>query len=174
MTYLLRIFVCILIVFSSYTSAVVIHNDVNIDLSNDLLNPTTLPDISLGSFDINGHLTSDDRDFFTINLVDSQLESLQLTEWSSPLPFNWWITINGSTADYLNQSVIGENILEASLSPSLDTSASSYVIGIETGSLPIFYSFQITTSANAIPLPAGIYLFLSGLVGLGLIRGRNG
>tara|TARA_A100000164_G_scaffold370626_1_gene396984 strand:- start:4072 stop:4668 length:597 start_codon:yes stop_codon:yes gene_type:complete len=26
---------------------------------------------------------------------------------------------------------------------------------------------------SAIPLPAGIYLFLSGLVGLGLIRGRN-
>ena len=27
---------------------------------------------------------------------------------------------------------------------------------------------------SAIPLPAGIYLFLSGLVGLGLMRGRNG
>jgi hypothetical protein len=26
----------------------------------------------------------------------------------------------------------------------------------------------------AVPLPAGIYLFLSGLVGLGLMRGRNG
>ena len=28
--------------------------------------------------------------------------------------------------------------------------------------------------ASAVPLPAGIYLFLSGLVGLGLMRGRNG
>ena len=27
---------------------------------------------------------------------------------------------------------------------------------------------------SPVPLPAGIYLFLSGLVGLGLIRGRNG
>ena len=26
---------------------------------------------------------------------------------------------------------------------------------------------------NEIPLPAGIYFFLSGLVGLGLLRGRN-
>ena len=29
-------------------------------------------------------------------------------------------------------------------------------------------------SPSAIPLPAGIYLFLSGLIGLGLMRGRNG
>ncbi|MDA8962917.1 VPLPA-CTERM sorting domain-containing protein [Pseudomonadales bacterium] len=29
------------------------------------------------------------------------------------------------------------------------------------------------TSISEVPLPAGIYLFLSGLVGLGLIRGRN-
>ena len=29
-------------------------------------------------------------------------------------------------------------------------------------------------SMSPIPLPAGIYLFLSGLVGLGLMRGRNG
>ena len=28
-------------------------------------------------------------------------------------------------------------------------------------------------AANPVPLPAGIYLFLSGLVGLGLMRGRN-
>ena len=28
--------------------------------------------------------------------------------------------------------------------------------------------------ASPVPLPAGIYLFLSGLVGLGLMRGRNG
>ena len=28
--------------------------------------------------------------------------------------------------------------------------------------------------ASPVPLPAGIYLFLSGLVGLGLLRGRNG
>ena len=26
---------------------------------------------------------------------------------------------------------------------------------------------------NPVPLPAGIYLFLSGIVGLGLMRGRN-
>ena len=29
-------------------------------------------------------------------------------------------------------------------------------------------------SVSEVPLPAGIYLFLSGLVGLGLMRGRNG
>ena len=38
------------------------------------------------------------------------------------------------------------------------------------------WDFTITAleSASPIPLPAGIYLFLSGLVGLGLMRGRNG
>ena len=31
-----------------------------------------------------------------------------------------------------------------------------------------------TFGPSPVPLPAGIYLFLSGLVGLGLMRGRNG
>jgi len=33
---------------------------------------------------------------------------------------------------------------------------------------------DFVVSGNAVPIPAGIYLFLSGLVGLGLMRGRNG
>ena len=32
----------------------------------------------------------------------------------------------------------------------------------------------LQVSVSEVPLPAGIYLFLSGLVGLGLMRGRNG
>ena len=34
--------------------------------------------------------------------------------------------------------------------------------------------YNIIAQGAAVPLPAGIYLFLSGLVGLGLMRGRNG
>ena len=35
------------------------------------------------------------------------------------------------------------------------------------------YYDNISFSTSEVPLPAGIYLFLSGLVGLGLMRGRN-
>ena len=34
--------------------------------------------------------------------------------------------------------------------------------------------YNVITQGAAVPLRAGIYLFLSGLVGLGLMRGRNG
>ena len=37
-----------------------------------------------------------------------------------------------------------------------------------------FSSWSTRINAQVVPLPAGIYLFLSGLVGLGLMRGRNG
>ena len=38
----------------------------------------------------------------------------------------------------------------------------------------LFIEGQVNTlSVSEVPLPAGIYLFLSGLVGLGLMRGRN-
>jgi len=36
------------------------------------------------------------------------------------------------------------------------------------------YYDNISISTSAVPLPAGIYLFLSGLVGLGLMKGKNG
>ena len=36
------------------------------------------------------------------------------------------------------------------------------------------FTIMALESASPVPLPAGIYLFLSGLVGLGLMRGRNG
>ena len=38
----------------------------------------------------------------------------------------------------------------------------------------IILSVLANGTATIVPLPAGIYLFLSGLVGLGLMRGRNG
>ena len=47
----------------------------------------------------------------------------------------------------------------------LATSQISYLNNISNGA-DIF-------SVSEVPLPAGIYLFLSGLVGLGLMRGRN-
>ena len=37
-----------------------------------------------------------------------------------------------------------------------------------------YVEISFSTVASPVPLPAGIYLFLSGLVGLGLMRGRNG
>ena len=39
---------------------------------------------------------------------------------------------------------------------------------------PLSSAWVISIDPTVVPLPAGIYLFLSGLVGLGLLRGRNG
>ena len=36
------------------------------------------------------------------------------------------------------------------------------------------FKINYVSATTPVPLPAGIYLFLSGLVGLGLMRGRNG
>ena len=38
----------------------------------------------------------------------------------------------------------------------------------------LFQDGNMVYQPSPVPLPAGIYLFLSGLVGLGLMRGRNG
>ncbi len=46
----------------------------------------------------------------------------------------------------------------------LDTDTGIYIWPVHDGDI----------GASPVPLPAGIYLFLSGLVGLGLMRGRNG
>ena len=54
----------------------------------------------------------------------------------------------------------------------MPTNSSPYSeFGHRFGSID-YDNFQIT-SLTTVPLPAGIYLFLSGLVGLGLMRGRN-
>ena len=155
----------LLFVFSSHLNATVIFNDRVNDASNLLPNPTVLSSIGVGSFDIVGHLNSADRDFFTINLVGSQLSSIELTEWSAPHSLNWWVGVNDTSSYILNQSFIGEDILAAL---QIDTSESTYTFGTQAGNIILDYAFRITTTA--VPLPAGIYLFLSGLVGLGLAR----
>ena len=59
------------------------------------------------------------------------------------------------------------------------TASNTYAIDPQTGETLNSYGFagnNYGTGALAyapVPLPAGIYLFLSGLVGLGLMRGRN-
>ena len=167
MNFLIRIFAFILVLLSTHINATVIFNDRNSDLSNDPNNPTLLTDIGVGSFDILGHLSQADHDYLTINLVGSELSSIELTEWSNSYNTDWWITINESTIHYLNQTVVGENILDASFNPTLDTSASTFVIGTRTVSLTLDYGFRITT---VVPIPAAAWLFGSALVGLGIIR----
>ena len=172
MSCLLRLTVCLLIIFSSNLSATVIFNDRLNDASDLVPNPTVLPNIGVGSFDIIGHLHSADRDFFELNLVGSQLISIELTEWTSSYSGDFWIGINDSTANYLNQSVIGENILDAPFNPSLDTSVSSYVFATRTGTLALDYGFTIVTAAQ-VPLPAATWFFGSALFGLGLVKRKN-
>ena len=59
---------------------------------------------------------------------------------------------------------------------SFDNASVSIQMKVAGGELDWQPMFAIVTSAqiSPVPLPAGIYLFISGLAGLGLIRGKNG
>ncbi|MAV76063.1 MAG: hypothetical protein CBD32_03250 [Actinobacteria bacterium TMED172] len=167
MSYLLRSIAYTFILFSFYSNATIIYNDrIDADLSNLQLQPSFISDIGSGSFDVLGNLSNGDLDFFSVNLVGSTLDSIELTEWSNTYNAQWTFYANGDWYDYLNQSVIGENLINAL---GLDTSGSQLVIGTRTGALALDYGFRITTT-NAIPIPAAAWLFGSALVGLGLVR----
>ena len=56
----------------------------------------------------------------------------------------------------------------------LSTNQRTFVTEINHDSITFEGDYGITYAPAPVPLPAGIYLFLSGLVGLGLMRGRNG
>ena len=167
MSYLLRVSACLLFVFSSNISATVIFNDRNTDLSDNLRDPTVLPDIGVGSFDIIGHLSSADKDFFTINLVGSQLNSIQLTEWTNTNPLDWWVGVNDISNHFLNESFVGGSISDAL---QIDTSVSTFIMGTQTGALTVDYTFTIITTP--VPIPAAAWLFGSALVGIGLLKKR--
>ena len=92
-----------------------------------------------------------------------------------------------SYADLSNTSLIGANLNQASFSSAnlsgANLSNTSYWIfanftdAIYSESTIFPSSFNPAAEGmvfvSEVPLPAGIYLFLSGLVGLGLMRGRN-
>ena len=169
MSYFLRYIAYFLISFSINSNATVIYNDrTTSDLSNSSSNPTDLGNINLGSYDVLGHLSSSDYDFFIINHSGFSIESIELIEWSSNYNGDWWVYINEHNYMHLNQSVLNQNLLE---SLDIEISGSELFIGTQTGGLSLDYGFRITTT-NPIPIPAAAWLFVSALVSLGLFRKR--
>ena len=87
-------------------------------------------------------------------------------------------TPGGGTESFLNvQSSVywygEENPSSSNFAPAFYTYDGRQVNGYKGGR---HYSWAVhdgDIGASPVPLPAGIYLFLSGLVGLGLMRGRN-
>ena len=169
MSYLLRLIACTLILFSTNSNATVIYNDrTNADLSNSSSNPSDLGSINLGSYDVLGHLSSSDYDFFIIDHSGLSIESIELIEWSSNFNGDWWVYINEHNYMHLNQSILNENLLE---SLAIEISGSELFIGTQTGGLTLDYGFRITT-INTIPIPTSAWLFGTALAGLGLLRKR--
>ena len=87
----------------------------------------------------------------TSNIIIEETTTISQTDWSS-------YTLSLELTDPL---LIGQLLLVG-----FENFATNYE------NSAVYYD-NISISTSAVPLPAGITLFLSGLVGLGLLRGRN-
>ena len=98
----------------------------------------------------------------TLNIVDTNyIKTLQVG------PSGTW-TSDGSTNDFIGRLM--------PINPNFTSSGSFYPNWTGHGSVnsSAYGALEIIAyGTSPVPLPAGIYLFLSGLVGLGLMRGRN-
>ena len=115
-------------------------------------------------------LASSYSDSFGLNIIHSstQVCGFALPQISDDCRTDRIVGINRDVEDEWGDIFSTNNPIVNYLSSETDlkitnfngaSEANDFVIGIET---------------SEVPLPAGIYLFLSGLVGLGLMRGRNG
>jgi hypothetical protein len=165
--HLLRSVACLLFAVALNVNATVIGSDrTTTDYSNDRFSPTDLGQIGLGSYEVLGHLSSSDYDFFVVDFSGFSIESIELTEWSSNYNADWWVYINDHNSMDLNQSVLNQNLLDLL---DIHISGSQLTLGTQTGGLTLDYAFSITT-APEIPLPAAVWLFGSGLGLLGWMR----
>ena len=202
MTNLLRLSACLFFVYSINTKAMVISGCTienytqcaGTDFSNTYMNNPNLRHADLQSttwhqaYITNGkfhfaNLSGSDLSFGIFSEAKMQDADLrQTTIESTDLYKAKLMRVDFRNATFSNQV----NVFLAEMSNSdlrgtdlgdTDLSA-TFLYGARYDENTIFPSGFDPSSANMvfiseIPLPAGIYLFLSGLVGLGLIRGRN-
>ena len=120
------------------------------------------------------HLTGGSTYFaFSMNLNNhDSLPQLQALDAFDAPYYSWWVGLGGYNTSGLTQdlsAMVGTPQIPHGLC--VIRNAFEYThIGDEEKACVQINSISI---ANPVPLPAGIYLFLSGLVGLGLVRGRN-
>ena len=192
MSYLLRLIACLFFLLSFNAKALLIYAEsLDGDLNDDHLNATPVGYLGVGTYHIYGSMVNGDKDFFAFDLNNSSLESISIVQWS-PSVNGYYIISAASNIDLRqtepvgHQSNIGLNLASDDLiqggnffNPiplphnfNLDPSANNFTFGVSTGTASVDYGFKIVT-AQPVPLPAGIYLFLSGLVGLVGVKLRD-
>ena len=163
MTYLLRLVACLFFLLSFNAKALVINGCTietgaqcpHADLVSSGLQYADLSDSDLSNSDMR-----------FANLYGANLNNANL------------IGANLSNANFWNAELINSDISLANLRDTIKWNTAIYTGAIysestifPSGMNPETYGMIFVSE---VPLPAGIYLFLSGLVGLGLMRGRNG
>ena len=163
MTYLLRLVACLFFLLSFNAKALVINGCTietgaqcpHADLVSSGLQFADLSDSDLSNSDMR-----------FANLYGANLNNANL------------IGANLSNANFWNAELINSDISLANLRDTIKWNTAIYTGAIysestifPSGMNPETYGMIFVSE---VPLPAGIYLFLSGLVGLGLMRGRNG
>ena len=180
-------------------AAFVYDESVDGDLSNDGLSPTVLVAGS-GANTLSGSTIAGDLDYFTFNIADgATLDSIILLEFSSSDDLAFIGLQSGSQFTeppdnpnvanllgwvHMGAFLVGTDILDdighgsgaIGFTPPLPAGDYSFWIQ-QTGDEQVDYSLQFNVSGAAIPLPAALYFFGSGLLALGgyvRARSRNG
>lgn len=175
---------CSMIVVSAH-AATAYDEAVNGDLSNDNLSPTSIS-LGVGENLILGstvHEPSLDRDFFTIAIgAGHALNAVVLSSYTNTDDLSFiGYKVGGQFAGLGFSGVDGWGLIGDPPGPSVGDDVLSFLAGGPVG--PGVYSFwlQETTGSTtytldyqvaAVPLPAALPLFVSGLLGLGAMARR--
>jgi hypothetical protein len=176
---------CGVLAFNAH-AATVYDEAVHGDLSNDNLNPTAIS-LGVGENLIMGstvHQPSLDRDFFTITIgAGHTLDAVILSSYTTTDDLSFFgYTIGGQFTNPLGfSSVAGWGLIGAPPGPTVGSDVLAFVAGGPVG--PDTYSFWLQETegsttytldyrVSAVPLPAALPLFLSGLLGLGVMARR--
>jgi hypothetical protein len=177
-------------------AAFVYDESVDGDLSNDGLNPTVLTAGS-GANSLSGSTIAGDLDYFTFNVADGlTLDSIILVEFNTSDDLAFMAVLSGPVFDvppditdpspllgwvHISEFLVGTDILDdlgngsgaIGFTPPLPSGDYSFWIQ-QTGDEQVDYSLQFNVSGAAVPVPAALYLFGSGLLTLGgYVRARS-
>jgi hypothetical protein len=175
---------CSLVAFNAY-AATVYDEAIRGDLSNDNLNPTII-NLDVGTNLISGstiHQPSLDRDFFTVTIgTGHRLEAIMLSSYSNTDDLGFigykaggqfpnlgftgvdgWGLIGGPPG-----LSVGDDVLSFLARGPVGPGTYSFWLQETSGNMTYTLDYQVA----AVPLPAALPLFLSGLLGLGVIAQR--
>ena len=176
---------CGVIAFNAQ-AAIVYDEAVQGDLSNDHLSPTSVS-LGAGQNFISGstvHTPSLDRDFFTITIGPGQaLKAIVLSSYTNSDDQSFFGMTTGSAFTGLGFSdvsgwaligaqpglSIGNNLLNILAGGPLGPGAYSFWLQETEGITTYTLDYQVA----AVPLPAALPLFLSGLLGLGALARKT-